>query len=163
MDTKPTATIVNGIKLEQGRIYLRDRRNGRVFQYEEALSQLGYIERFLFEGTVPEREPLNITKVTLSGIEKAAEWDRLASMTNAEREAELERKRRYEDEQRALKEKLDNAEASVITAPEEPPTSDEYSDGEVELVDKQGPKLESYRANGWTNEQLVAANLATKK
>lgn len=156
MSDKAEETVVDGIKLELGRIYLRDKRNGRVFQYEEPLSNLSYIERFEFDGKLPSKDDAGFNKLTLSGQAKAADWDRLAAMPTKEREAELERRVKYEDEQRQLREKLEKAET-------EPETADEYSDAEIRLLDTKGPTLKAYRDNSWTNELLIAKNLATLK
>lgn len=156
MSDKAAETVVDGIKLEMGRIYLRDKRNGRVFQYEEPLSNLSYIERFEFDGKLPSKDDAGFNKLTLTGQAKAADWDRLAAMPTAEREAELERRVKYEDEQRQLHEKL--AKAETETTP-----TDEYSDDAIQLVDTKGPTLKSYRDNNWTNELLIAQNLATAK
>lgn len=146
-------TVVNGVKLEEGKMYLRDKRNGRIFQYEESLAELRYIERFEFNGELP-KEPSDgyETKITLSGIEKAAEWDRLASLKPEEREAELNKRKAYEEEQEALREKSQGGQQSA----ENP-----YVDADISMTDTNGPTLEEYRKQGWTNEQLLQHNLAT--
>lgn len=154
---KQENTTVDGIKLERGRIYLRDKRNGRVFQYEEPLSNMSYIERFEYDGTMPDKPSLGVTKITLSGIEKAAEWDRLAAMSPEQREKELADRAAYDEEQRRLAEKLKAKTAEQNSDPSE------YADDNIQLVDTGGPTLKAYRENKWTDEQLVDAGLATRK
>lgn len=76
------------MKIEKDKVYLRDIRNGRVFPYEEALTHMSYIEKFVggAEGKPIQRATMH---VSLNGQEKAAEFDRLAAMTPDERKAEL--------------------------------------------------------------------------
>lgn len=75
------------LKMVEGKVYLRDTRNGKVHQYEDLLSNMSYMERFVF-GEEPPKPVEQALHVTLSGIDRAAEWDRLASMTPEQLEAE---------------------------------------------------------------------------
>lgn len=166
MNTENTTTV-DGVALEQGVVYLRDRRNGRVYQYEELLSQMGHIEKFLYEGKVPDRVTLDTPgqmKVNTTALERAADWDRLAAMKPEEREAELEKRAAYEAEQRKLSERVEqeaDKQGEKTLPPAQP--NNEYADEQIELLDKQGPTLKAYRENKWTNELLVEKGLAKAK
>lgn len=125
--------------LVKGHIYLRDRRNGRVFPYEPMLAELRHIERFEYDGkSVPELGEMYVNRVPTTQQEKAAEWDRLASMETAARKAALEEKKKYEEEQERLEKKTE----------EETPKT-------LVMTDPNGPSLQSFKDNGWTEKQLV--------
>lgn len=146
-------TTHNGVPLVQGRIYLRDKRNGRILQYEELLANMAFIEKFEYTGKLPDPvDPAWKTKITLSGLEKAAEFDRLASMKPEQRVEELAKREAYVEEQQALTHKVEEAKKE-----------DPYSDSAIALVDNTGPTLAAYREKGWTNEQLIGAGLAKAK
>lgn len=79
------------LKLEDGKVYLRDTRNGRVHQYEDTLAQMGYMKRFVAgEEETPQTQELTASgfNVSLTGLERAAEWDRRAALTPEQRAAE---------------------------------------------------------------------------
>lgn len=153
MSEQTESIVVNGVKLDLGRIYLRDKRNGRIFQYEDALAELSYIERFEFTGELPTPEKPGTDRITLSGLAKAADWDRLASMKPEEREAELERRSAYELEQSELKSRLE----------EKPVEEDSYANGSLTLNDRSGPTIQGYYDAGWSDQQLLDGGLATPK
>lgn len=80
-----------GLELVEGKVYLRDKRNGRVHQYEELLGNMSYMERFV-EGEEPKNAgPVNTPRFNSSAQDRAAEWDRQASLTPEQREAEAQR------------------------------------------------------------------------
>lgn len=153
MNEQTETVVVDGVKLNIGGIYLRDKRNGRIHQYQDGLADMSYIERFEYDGTLPTKDSAGFTKLTLKGIDKAADWDRLASMSTAEREAELKRRAEYNKEQAELKEKTNEV-------PVEP---DEYSDDSIVLLSKDGPNLKAYREQKWTDTQLIERGLAIAK
>jgi hypothetical protein len=71
--------ILNGIKMEEGRVYLRDKRNGTVYQFEDTLSRMGFIESFVYG----EEEPTVdlgavVVSASMSALERAAAWDEKA-------------------------------------------------------------------------------------
>lgn len=68
--------IINGIKMMKGQVYLRDKRNGTVFQYEEMLSRMGFIEQFIY-GEEPAEVHMGdvVVPAALDGQAKAAAWD----------------------------------------------------------------------------------------
>lgn len=143
--TKPTKP--KQFTLEKGVVYLRDRRNGRIFPYEPILAELAHIERFEYDGeSVPELGEIYINRVPTTQQEKAAEWDRLAAMQTAARKAALEEKEKYENEQKRLEEE---------TKKEEPKT--------LVMTNPDGPSLEAFKANGWTEKQLVEHGYAEYK
>lgn len=76
------------MELEDGKVYLRDTRNGRVYQYEDTLAQMGYMRRFVQgEDDMPQQQEATASgyNVSLTGLDRAAEWDRQAAMTPEQR------------------------------------------------------------------------------
>lgn len=76
------------IKIEEGKVYLRDERNGNVHPYEELLAQMDYMKPFI-GGKETVDEPKSELRVNLSGLERAAEYDKLVGMTPEERKEYL--------------------------------------------------------------------------
>lgn len=113
--------------LVEGKVYLRDTRNGNIHQYEDLLANMSYMQRFVHGEEVAPlvQEPLHIT---LSGIDRAAEWDRLAAMKPADRDAELAKKYNVEipDEAKVAENPPQPLiTSSTVAAPPAPPAKPE--------------------------------------
>lgn len=133
---------------EEGKVYLRDKRNGRLHEYQELLAGMSYMERIVYskEAMEQEKRSVNIPVFKSSAQERAADFDRLASMKPEDREAELKRRADYEEEQKKLKEYTDNV-----------PTETR----QLVMTEKAaGVSYEAYKKKDWTDEQLIAEGLA---
>jgi hypothetical protein len=126
---------------EEGKVYLRDTRNGMIHEYQELLANMSYMERFIYsKGAEQERRLANVPTFKSSAQERAADFDRLAAMKPEEREAELKRRTDYVEEQQRLKEQTDKL--------VETPTR--------KMTDKAaGVPYEDFVAQGWSDELLV--------
>lgn len=79
-------------ELKEGQVYLRDTRNGNIHPYENLLAQMSYIQKFIAGkkgDEIPEDLRPRPPMAHMTPLERAAEFDRLARMSNEEREAEL--------------------------------------------------------------------------
>lgn len=108
-----------GIKLVKGKTYLFDNRNGNIHPFEPLLAGMNYMVAFTAEKGM--KLPPLATEVPgayseLSAVDKANEWDRLARLPKAKREAEEAKKR---------------AAAALVVEPAQPEVEDE-SEGEEE-------------------------------
>lgn len=144
MNAEAKEITVDGVKLHEGTVYLRDRRNGRIHQFQELLAGLSHIERFVYDGTLPSATSSGFVRVNMTAQEKAADWDRLASMKPEEREAELAEREKYVEQQREL--------ATRDTG--------EPAKKRLVMVNPEGPTYEAYKEQKWTDEQLIEAGHA---
>ncbi len=133
--------------LKEGKVYLRDTRNGRIYQYEDTLAQMGYIERFVAGKEQPKVHQSGMV-TQMSSAEKAAEFDRLAAMTNEEREAELAK--------RNIAKAVDkDAEAVQTAASMEQMTSGQTAKGDAQRHEEQ--QKAQAQAQAQTQEAKPAA------
>ena len=134
--------------LEEGVVYLRDTRNNKIYQYESNLAQMSFIQTFTAgqktddEGKSEDDGRPRPPAPEMTALERAAEYDRIAAMTPAEREA---------------------AQAASPIFTEQPAAPEEVKNttDKVLLVDTSGTTLQAYYDAGWTNETLVQHNHAT--
>lgn len=73
---KDEPVVINGVTMQEGRVYLRDKRNGTVYQYEETLSRMGFIESFIYG----EKEPTVdlgavVVPAAMTPEQRAQAWD----------------------------------------------------------------------------------------
>lgn len=128
------------MKLENGRVYLRDTRNGTIHQYQPLLAEMRYMQRFI-AGEETSAQPIKPdAKIQLSGTERAAEFDRLASMT-AKQRAALEAQKA---EQAKAQQKADSAD------PDAPPKKTYRMTAKAG-----GVKYDEFKAQGWMVEDLI--------
>lgn len=165
---------MSGLELEEGRVYIRDQRNGNIHPYEDLLAQMPYMKTFV-AGTEEEKAVENDTShITLSGLARAAEWDRLAQMTPEQRLKELDGKpapwerpdylnaadqvAAPEDAAKARKTPTAVAPApaapAVEPAPQTPPAATEAAPEAAPEAPKVAYRL-SAKANGFTYQQLL--------
>lgn len=148
---------------EEGKVYLRDKRNGNIHEYQDLLGGMSYMERFVYnakeEASKTEYHPPVFVG---TGADRAAEFDRLASLTNKDREAELKAKAAYDAEQAALREITDREVTGKLEAVEK---AAKPSDAKVLTMTKKANGLSAaeYYENGWTEEQLIDQGFAKYK
>lgn len=129
--------------LEEGVVYLRDTRNGKIYQYEASLAQMSFIQTFT--AGVPTAEPgaepddgrPRPPAPELSALDRAEQYDAIARMSPTEREAA-------------------QAVSPIFTEqPAAPPEPQKNTTDKLLPVGVQAP-LKDFYDNGWTDDQIVA-------
>lgn len=134
--------------LEDGVVYLRDIRNGKIYQYEASLAQMSFIEVFTAgqqpaeEGKEDDGRP-RPPAPEMTALERAAEYDRIAALSPEEREKEQAKSPIF-TEQPVVEEEIKNTTDKVL------------------LTDKATTTLTEYYKAGWTDEQLIQNQLAVE-
>ena len=130
----------------EGRLYMRDTRNGRIHEYQPLLAEMGYMQRFIYgQETGASQAPQ--LKTQLVGAERAAEYDRRAALSQDERDAEDVEAEKAEQEQT-------RADALVPTEPTKP----KYN----MTAKAEKAKYEDFIAQGWKDQQLLDAGYMTE-
>lgn len=99
-------------ELTAGKVYLRDTRNGQIHDLQSPLDTMPYMAKFIAGEEVPRAGETPKLVGELTGHERAAEYDRLASMSKEDREAEQQRI----DNARAAQAETDSRAAELIAA-----------------------------------------------
>jgi hypothetical protein len=140
--------------LEDGKMYLRDTRNGAVYQYEASLAQMSFVTAFT-HGADDVSHDIAGTRITLSGLERGALYDRLAGMTPEARETEranLSRSEVMDMTDMGLYKVEDEAPAVVVE--EQEPAKKQYRTTDIAEF-----TIQEYITAGWTKESLLAKGL----
>lgn len=129
-------------ELEEGKVYLRDTRNGNFHPYEHLLAQMSYMNKFI-AGKAGEEVPVDLRPqppmAYLTPQERAKEYDRLAVMPNKERAAEL---KKQEDARQAQE---------VVDVTPIPTTKKRYA-----MTPKtDGATFKSFTDVGWSVEVMI--------
>lgn len=137
---------MSGIQIEEGKIYLRDSRNGTIHNWEHLLSQMSYMVKFV-GGKKGEEIPNDLRPqppmAHLSPVDRAAEFDKRARMTNEQRE-------QYDAEQEAAREKQ-----AVVDEIPVGPKKNRYAF----TAKTNGAKMDALLKAGWTVPAMLKEGL----
>lgn len=131
-----------GVSIEEGKVYLRDTRNGNIHPYEHLLSQMPYMLKFIGGkkgDEVPEDVRPQPPMAHMTSQERAAEYDKRARMSNEEREE-------YDAKQEAAR----TNQKQIDSVPVGPPKK------KFALTAKAaGASMASFMEKGWTIPMMV--------
>jgi hypothetical protein len=132
--------------LEPGTVYLRDTRNGRIYQYETSLAQMSFIQVFTAgeepteDGAAEDDGRPRPPAPDMTPLERAAEFDRIAALPKEERE-------------------VAQGKSPIFTEPSAMPAEEKPAEPQYRMTAAAATTYEEYVKAGWSNQQLLDAKL----